>query len=151
MGQENRYREWSRMEDVRLAELVARDLPREKIAAGLGRSCAAVVARIGRLGLASDPRRAFGAADDAAIREGRAAGATYATIARRLGRSEGSVKCRARRLGVANGHAARRGARKPAPRRCLKHGGPFRPEHRLEFVCPACKEGEDWQAGSWMG
>jgi len=139
------------MEDVRLAELVALGLPRANIAARLGRSDSAVGARIVRLGLAADSRRPFSAADDAAIRAGRREGATYAAIARQLRRSEGAVKCRARRLKITAGSGARDGALRPASRKCLKHGGTFQPVHRLEFVCPGCKEGEDWQAGAWMG
>jgi len=150
MRHENRYRAWSRMEEAQLAELAAGGLSREEIASRLGRSCSAVGARIVRLGLADDPRRPFCAVEDRAIASGRKEGATYAAIAQRLGRSEGAVKCRARRLGIPAGRKARAGGR-PAARRCLKHGGPFRPEHRHEFVCPTCKEGEDWQAGTWMG
>jgi len=151
MAEKKRYRSWSRMDEVALSELVAHDMPREKIASRLGRSCGAIGARIARLGIAAATRRAFTEAEDAAIRAARAAGATYTAIARRLGRSEGAVKCRARRLGIVAGHRARRADRKPRPRKCLRHGGRFQPEHRLEFVCTACKESEEWQAGSWMG
>ncbi|MDH3231007.1 MAG: hypothetical protein OEN55_14555 [Alphaproteobacteria bacterium] len=151
MAEKNRYRSWSRMEEARLAELLARDTPRHEIARRLDRSHSAVGARISRLGIAADSRRAFGEAEDRAIRAARAAGMTYAAIARRLGRSEGAVKCRARWLGLVVRHRVRRDGRKPSPRRCLRHGGAFQPGHRLEFVCTACKESEEWQAGSWMG
>ena len=151
MAERKRYRNWSRVDEVTLSKLVAHDMPREVIASRLGRSSSAIAARIARLGIAADSRRAFTEAEDRAIRVARAAGATYAAIARRLGRSEGAVKCRARRLGIVAGHRARRAGRKPPPRKCLRHGGRFQPEHRLEFVCTACKESEEWQAGSWMG
>ena len=151
MSEENKYRGWSRMEERKLAALVGRGVPREDIAARLGRSGSAVTARIARLGVATVLRRTFSAAEDQAISKGRTEGATYAAIARRLGRSEGAVKDRARRLGLAARRGARVNGRKPAPRKCLKHGGLFQPDHRLEFVCAACKESEDWQAGPWMG
>lgn len=151
MAEENRYREWTRMEEARLAELLARAVPYDEIAVRLGRSRSAVGARVSRLRIATDARRLFTAAEDAMIRTGRADGTTYAAIARRLGRTEGAVKCRARRLGLAAGHPGRPGRRKPPPRRCLKHGGIFQPDHRLEFVCLPCKESEEWQAGRWMG
>jgi DNA-binding CsgD family transcriptional regulator len=151
MAEANKYREWSRMEEALLAKLLARDMPRQEIAGRLGRSCSAVVARIARLGIAADSRRTFTVAEDRAIRMARTEGATYAAIARRLGRSEGAVKCRARRLGIVVGRHARTGGRKPAPRKCLMHGGRFQPAHRHEFVCLPCKESEEWQAGHWMG
>ncbi len=151
MADGNRYRGWSRTEEAKLAELLAQNVPRGEIAARLDRSPAAVAARISRLGVAADGRRRFTAAEDRVIREARAAGTTYAAIARRLGRSEGAVKCRARWLGIAGRREARTAAGTPAPRRCLVHGGRFQPAHRHEFVCPACKEGEEWQAGNWMG
>jgi hypothetical protein len=139
------------MEEAVLAELVARDTPRHEIAGRLKRSCSAVGARIVRLGIADNSRRAFSEVEDRAIREARTEGATYAVIARRLGRSEGAVKCRARWLGIVNGRGVRAGGRKPAPRKCLVHGGTFQPAHRHEFVCLPCKESEEWQAGNWMG
>ncbi len=148
---ENRYRGWSRREEAELAALVAHAVPRDEIATRLNRSRSAVGARISRLGIAADSRRRFGAAEDEAIRTARAAGATYAEIARRLGRSEGAVKCRARWLGLAHRRHLGGPGRKPARRKCLKHGGLFQPGHRLEFVCTPCKESEDWQAGAWMG
>ena len=151
MNDENKYRGWSRMEERQLAALVAHGVPRENIAVRLGRSCSAVTARIARLGIAAFRRRTFSATEDRAIRAAREAGSTYAAIARRLGRSEGAVKDRARRLGVAVRHRTRAGGGKPAPRKCLKHGGLFQPGHRLEFVCTSCKESEEWQAGPWMG
>jgi ParB-like chromosome segregation protein Spo0J len=151
MAEENKYREWSRMEEAQLAKLLASDMPRQEIAGRLGRSCSAIVARIARLGIADDVRRRFSDSEDRTIRAARTEGATYAAIARRLGRSEGAVKCRARRLGIVVGRGARIGVRKPVPRKCLMHGGRFQPGHRHEFVCIACKESEEWQAGSWMG
>ncbi len=151
MADENRYRSWSRMEEARLAVLVACDVPRDEIAVRLKRSCSAIGARISRLGIAGDVRRRFSESEDRAIRGGRAGGMTYAAIARRLGRSEGAVKCRARGLGIAVRRQAGNGASKPAPRKCLVHGGRFQPAHRHEFVCLACKESEEWQAGAWMG
>lgn len=151
MDEENKYRGWSRMEERILAALVGRGVPREEIAARLGRSGSAVTARIARLGVAENLRRTFSEAEDRTIRQARAAGETYAAIARKLGRSEGAVKDRARRLGLAARRREHAKGRKPAPRKCLKHGGPFQPAHRLEFVCPTCKEGEDWQAGLWLG
>ena len=151
MADEKGYRSWSRMEEARLAELVARALPRDEIAVRLNRSRSAIGARIARLGMAGDIRRRFSESEDRAIREARAIGTTYAAIARRLGRSEGAVKCRARWLGIAARRQAGNGASKPAPRRCLVHGGRFQPAHRHEFVCLPCKESEEWQAGHWMG
>lgn len=151
MADENRYRSWSRMEETKLAELLARDMPRDDIARRLNRSPSAVGARISRLGLAEDARRRFSDLEDRVIREARASGTTYAAIARRLGRSEGAVKCRARWLGIAARRQAGAGVGRPAPRKCLMHGGRFQPAHRHEFVCPACKESEEWQAGNWMG
>lgn len=151
MADENRYRGWSRMEEARLAVLVACDVPRDEIAVRLNRSCSAIGARISRLGIGDDARRRFGDSEDRTIREARANGTTYAAIARRLGRSEGAVKCRARWLGIAIRRQASNGGSRPAPRKCLKHGGKFQPAHRHEFVCLACKESEEWQAGSWMG
>lgn len=150
MREDRKYRVWTRMEETRLAELVARRVPREEIASRFGRSCSAITARITRLGIAVDMRRPFSAADDHAIREGRKAGASYAAIARQLGRSEGSIKGRARWLGAAVKHRSGMGVRKPPRRKCLKHGGVFQPGHRYEFVCAPCKEGEDWLMGPWM-
>jgi DNA-binding CsgD family transcriptional regulator len=150
MASDNRYRGWSRRDEAKLAALVARAVPRDEIAIRLNRSRSAVGARISRLGIAEDKRRRFAAAEDEAIRGARAGGATYAEIARRLGRSEGAVKCRARWLGLAAPRHGRHDLRRPAPRKCLKHGGLFQPGHRLEFVCTPCKESEDWQAGAWM-
>lgn len=151
MADGNRYRGWSPVEERKLTELLARNVPRGEIAARLNRSPGAIAARISRLGVAADGRRRFSAAEDRVIREARSAGTTYAAIARRLGRSEGAVKCRARWLGLASRRQAGNGVGKPSPRRCLMHGGRFQPAHRHEFVCPACKDGEEWQAGNWMG
>lgn len=151
MDEEHGYRGWSRMEERQLAELVARGTRRDEIAARLRRSRSAIGARIARLGIAADSRRAFSDADDRAIRRARADGTTYAAIARRLGRSEGAVKGRARWLGIVIRRHAHTGGRKPAPRKCLVHGGAFQPGHRHEFVCTTCKESEEWQAGPWMG
>ena len=150
MREDKKYRAWTRMDEARLAELVAMHMPREDIAVRLGRSCSAIEARIACLGIAIDTRRPFSASDDRTIREGRRAGAAYAAIARRLGRSEGSIKGRARWLGVTVKHRGAKSGRKPPRRKCLKHGGVFQPGHRLEFVCAPCKEGDDWLMGPWM-
>ena len=78
MREDKKYRAWTRMDEARLAELVAMHMPREDIAVRLGRSCSAIEARIACLGIAIDTRRPFSASDDRTIREGRRAGAAYA-------------------------------------------------------------------------
>lgn len=118
-------RRWSRAEDRSLRRLYADWVPVKHIAAGLGRSPDAVVAR--RQALAVAPRRRsapWSPGEDALLLAGASAGLAAPILAGRLHRSTEQVRTR-RRMLAASRPAARpyRAHEDEAIRLCLTNGG----------------------------
>ncbi len=88
---------WTPEEDERLRELAGR--PITEITVALGRTWAAVMNRLGKLGLRREKEPPWTATDVDFLR-GAFGRCSYAEIARQLGRSENAVKVKAMRLGL---------------------------------------------------
>jgi hypothetical protein len=102
---------WTRQQDATLARRYRAGVPRQRIAAALGRSPDAVDARRRALGIpARPPTRPWSRAADDLLRAADAARLPLAEVARRLGRPAGAVRWRRRALGL-----QRRGARAWTP------------------------------------
>jgi hypothetical protein len=102
---------WTQQQDTTLARRYRAGVPRQRIAAALGRSPDAVDARRRALGIPARPRtRPWSRAADDLVRAADAAGLPLAEVARRLGRPAGAVRWRRRVLGL-----QRRGARAWTP------------------------------------
>ena len=113
---------WTRQQDATLARRYRAGVPRQRIAAALGRSPDAVDARRRALGIpARPPTRPWSRAADDLVRAADAAALPLAEVARRLGRPAGAVRWRRRALGL-----QRRGARAwtPAEDQALGRAGP---------------------------
>lgn len=140
-------RRWTDEEDARLVELARQGFCVAAIAEHLGRTRAAISARLGSsLPRQGAQRRKFTKQEKKLVKELRARGETFEEIAEQLDRSIGSVKACAAYMGISK----RRGTNGPKPpaRRCLMHRGLFQPAHRHEFVCRSCKDSEAWQTGT---
>jgi hypothetical protein len=116
---------WTRQQDATLARGYRAGVPRQRIAAALGRSPDAVDARRRALGIPAHPRtRPWSRAADDLLRAADAARLPLAEVARRLGRPAAAVRWRRRALGL-----QRRGARVWTPTddqalgRAWPHGG----------------------------
>jgi hypothetical protein len=102
---------WTRQQDTTLARRYRAGVPRQRIAAALGRSPDAVDARRRALGIPARPRtRPWSRAADDLVRAADAAGLPLAEVARRLGRPAAAVRWRRHALGL-----QRRGARAWTP------------------------------------
>jgi hypothetical protein len=98
---------WTRQQDATLRRRYRAGVPRQRIAAALGRSPDAVDARRRALGIPARPRtRPWSRAADDLVRAADAARLPLAEVARRLGRPAGAVRWRRHALGL-----QRRGAR----------------------------------------
>jgi hypothetical protein len=94
-------RRWTRQQDATLARRYRAGVPRQRIAAALGRSPDAVDARRRALGIPARPRtRPWSRAADDLVRAADAAGLPLAEVARRLGRPSGAVRWRRHALGL---------------------------------------------------
>jgi len=94
-------RRWTRQQDATLARRYRAGVPRQRIAAALGRSTDAVDARRRALGIPARPRtRPWSRAADDLVRAADAAGLPLAEVARRLGRPSGAVRWRRHALGL---------------------------------------------------
>jgi hypothetical protein len=92
---------WTRQEDATLRRQYRAGVPRQRIAAALGRSPDAVDARRRALHIPARPRtRPWSRASDDLLRAADAAGLPLAEVARRLGRPAGAVRWRRRALGL---------------------------------------------------
>jgi hypothetical protein len=92
---------WTRQEDATLRRQYRAGVPRQRIAAALGRSPDAVDARRRALHIPARPRtRPWSRAADDLLRAADAAGLPLAEVARRLGRPAGAVRWRRRALGL---------------------------------------------------
>jgi hypothetical protein len=102
---------WTRQQDATLRRRYRAGVPRQLIAAALGRSPDAVDARRRALGIPAHPRtRPWSRAADDLVRAADAARLPLAEVARRLGRPAAAVRWRRRALGL-----QRRGARAWTP------------------------------------
>jgi hypothetical protein len=102
---------WTRQQDTTLARRYRAGVPRQRIAAALGRSPDAVDARRRALGIPARPRtRPWSRAADDLVRAADAAGLPLAEVARRLGRPAAAARWRRHALGL-----QRRGARAWTP------------------------------------
>jgi hypothetical protein len=98
---------WTRQQDVTLRRRYRAGVPRQRIAAALGRSPDAVDARRRALGIPAHPRtRPWSRAADDLLRAADAAGLPLAEVARRLGRPAAAVRWRRHALGLQR-HGAR--------------------------------------------
>jgi hypothetical protein len=92
---------WTRQEDATLRRQYRAGVPRQRIAAALGRSPDAVDARRRALHIPARPRtRPWSRASDDLLRAADAAGLPLAEVARRLGQPAGAVRWRRRALGL---------------------------------------------------
>lgn len=90
-----------------------------------------------------------------AIRAARAEAQPYDVIAASLGRTAASIRAQAQKLGITGQRGGARKHDKPKVsrfplRKCLHHGGPFRPSDRFDFVCEDCENSEFYRSAAWL-
>jgi len=85
--------------------------------------------------------------EDRIIRDGHARGLNSIQVAALLpDRSLKSIQNRAVFIGI-RFSGPRKEGEVVGGRKCLMHGGKFKPAHKHEFVCGRCKQSPDWKSG----